>query len=69
MRLLKEEFGTFGLELGGGSQQIGQRLSENRCNQFEEYERMRSRSFPDSPREIHRAVQPTKEHPDEQATL
>ena len=41
MRLLKEEFGTFGLELAGGHSVIGQRLSENRCNQFAEYESMR----------------------------
>ncbi len=41
MRLLKEEFGTFGLELAGGRTDIGQRLGENRCNQFAEYERMR----------------------------
>jgi LAO/AO transport system kinase len=41
MRLLKEEFGTFGLELAGGHSIIDQRLSENRCNQFAEYERMR----------------------------
>jgi hypothetical protein len=46
IRLLKEEFGTFGLELIGGHADIGQRLGENRYNQFEEYERMRKHSFP-----------------------
>jgi LAO/AO transport system kinase len=41
MRLLKEEFGTFGLELVGGRETVGERLSESRINQFEEYEGMR----------------------------
>ncbi|MBK7423359.1 MAG: methylmalonyl Co-A mutase-associated GTPase MeaB [Propionivibrio sp.] len=41
MRLLKEEFGTFGLELAGGLATIGERLSANRSSQFAEYERMR----------------------------
>lgn len=41
VRLLKEEFGTFGLELLGGRHLIGQRLSENPSHQFAEYERMR----------------------------
>ena len=41
MRLLKEEFGTFGLDLAGGPAAIGIRLSENRSGQFLEYERMR----------------------------
>lgn len=41
MRLLKEEFGTFGLDLAGGSSAIGIRLSENRSGQFLEYEQMR----------------------------
>ncbi|MFZ4537984.1 ArgK/MeaB family GTPase [Propionivibrio sp.] len=41
MRLLKEEFGTFGLDLAGGLAVIGKRLSENRSGQFEEYESMR----------------------------
>jgi LAO/AO transport system kinase len=42
MRLLKEEFGTFGLEVVGGREFVGERLSENRGNPFEEYERMRT---------------------------
>jgi LAO/AO transport system kinase len=41
MRLLKEEFGTFGLELAGGRAAIGECLSQNRSSQFEQYERMR----------------------------
>jgi putative protein kinase ArgK-like GTPase of G3E family len=41
LRLLKEEFGTFGLELAGGRTAIERRLREHRCNQFEEYARMR----------------------------
>ena len=41
LRLLKEEFGSFGLELVGGAAAISQRLGENKSNQFEEYERMR----------------------------
>jgi hypothetical protein len=41
LRLLKEEFGTFGLELAGGRAAIGERLGENRSSQFAEYERMR----------------------------
>lgn len=41
LRLLKEEFGTFGLELAGGAAVIAQRLGESRSNQFEEYERLR----------------------------
>lgn len=41
MRLLKEEFGTFGLDLAGGLVTIGERLSGNRSSHFAEYERMR----------------------------
>ena len=41
VRLLKEEFGTFGLELIGGYAAVGERLGENQHRQFEEYERMR----------------------------
>ena len=41
VRLLQEEFGTFGLQLAGGRSAIEQRLSETRSRQFEEYERMR----------------------------
>ncbi len=52
VRLLKEEFGACGLELAGGHAAVGRRLSENRFNQFEEYERMRkqllSRFMPDN---------------------
>jgi LAO/AO transport system kinase len=42
IRLLKEEFGTFGLELAGGRTAIERCLGEHRCNQFEEYARMRA---------------------------
>jgi LAO/AO transport system kinase len=41
VRLLKEEFGTFGLELAGGRTAIERRLGEHRCNQFGEYARLR----------------------------
>lgn len=41
IRLLKEEFGTFGLELVGGLTGIGERLSGNRSGQFQEYDLMR----------------------------
>ncbi len=41
VRRLKEEFGTFGLQLAGGHSVIQQRLNEDRSHQFEEYERMR----------------------------
>ena len=41
LRLLKDEFGTFGLELAGGRTAIERRLREHRCNQFEEYARLR----------------------------
>lgn len=43
MRLLKEEFGTFGLDLAGGRAAIDECLSQNRSSQFEQYERMRQR--------------------------
>ncbi|WP_291995706.1 methylmalonyl Co-A mutase-associated GTPase MeaB [Candidatus Accumulibacter sp. ACC003] len=39
LRVLKEEFGTFGIELLGGYAEIGRRLEE--ANQFEECERLR----------------------------
>ncbi|MCM8624368.1 methylmalonyl Co-A mutase-associated GTPase MeaB [Accumulibacter sp.] len=42
VRLIREEFGTFGLDLAGGRAAVERRLSESRCNQFEEYERMRT---------------------------
>jgi len=41
VRLLKEEFGTFGLELAGGRAVVGERLRENPSSQFAEYERLR----------------------------
>ncbi len=41
LRLLKEEFGTFGLGLVGGRTAIEERLGACRSSQFEEYERMR----------------------------
>lgn len=41
MRLLKEEFGTFGLGQAGGLAAIGRRLSENQSGRFVEYERIR----------------------------
>ena len=41
VRLLKEEFGSFGLELAGGCAVIGERLRDNPGSQFQEYERMR----------------------------
>jgi LAO/AO transport system kinase len=41
VRVLKEEFGTFGIELVGGYAEIGRRLKETPGNQFEECQRMR----------------------------
>ncbi|NMQ27500.1 hypothetical protein E4Q23_06860 [Candidatus Accumulibacter phosphatis] len=41
MRVLKEEFGTFGVGLVGGYAEIGKRLNATPGNQFEECERMR----------------------------
>lgn len=41
LRLLKEEFGTFGLDLAGGPAAIGARLGKNRSGQFQEYDQMR----------------------------
>ncbi|HRF04384.1 methylmalonyl Co-A mutase-associated GTPase MeaB [Accumulibacter sp.] len=41
VRVLKEEFGTFGIELVGGYAQIGRRLNETPSNQFEECEQLR----------------------------
>ncbi len=41
VRVLKEEFGTFGVELIGGYAEIGKRLEAQYGNQFEECERMR----------------------------
>ncbi len=69
VRLLKEEFGTFGLELIGGYAIIAERLRENQYHQFEEYERMRKHILSrfmsvNQPSSLTR-----KEHPDEQATV
>ena len=41
LRLLKEEFGTFGLEQAGGRAVVERRLGGTRFDQFEEYKRMR----------------------------
>jgi len=41
VRLLKEEFGSFGLELAGGCAVIRERLRDNPGSQFQQYERMR----------------------------
>ncbi|KFB65940.1 MAG: putative GTPase [Candidatus Accumulibacter vicinus] len=66
MRLLKEEFGTFGLELAGGQTVIGERLRENRFNQFEEYERMRKHILSRFLSVNQPSSLTTKEHLDEQ---
>ncbi len=42
VRLIKEEFGTFGLELAGGRAAVERRLADHRGDHFEEYERMRT---------------------------
>lgn len=45
VRQLKEEFGTFGLDLAGGRAGIEGRLGKNPSNQFGEYEHMRKQLF------------------------
>ncbi len=69
IRLLKEEFGTIGLELAGGRASIEARLGEDPSDQFGEYERLRkhllSRFL-----SVNQPTNPTKEeHPDEQAIV
>ena len=41
MRLLKEEFGSFGMQLAGGRSSINERLNSHRLNPFGEYEKTR----------------------------
>ncbi len=69
IRLLKEEFGTFGLELAGGRTVIGERLRENPASQFEEYERMRKHILSRFMSVIQPSSPTEKEHPDEQAIV
>lgn len=69
MRLLKEEFGTFGLELAGGSAAISQRLGEHRSCQFEEYERIRSQILSRFKSDNSSSSITKKEHPNEQAVV
>jgi putative protein kinase ArgK-like GTPase of G3E family len=69
MRLLKEEFGTFGLDLAGGITAIGERLSENRSGQFAEYERMRQHILSRFKSENSTSNITVKEHPHEQAVI
>lgn len=69
VRLLKEEFGTFGLELAGGRTAVAERLSKGVLNQFEEYERLRKQILSRF-MSVSRPSSPTKkEHPDEQAIV
>lgn len=69
IRLLKEEFGTFGLELAGGRELIGQRLSENGVNQFAEYEHLRKQILSRF-MSVNPPSSPTKkEHLDEQTIV
>jgi LAO/AO transport system kinase len=37
LRLLKDEFGSFGMDLAGGREALNSRLSQNRLSQFSEY--------------------------------
>jgi putative protein kinase ArgK-like GTPase of G3E family len=69
VRLLKEEFGTFGLELIGGHAVIGEHLGKNQYNQFEEYERMRKHILSRFMSVNQPSSSTKKEHPDEQATV
>ncbi|MBL0168706.1 MAG: methylmalonyl Co-A mutase-associated GTPase MeaB [Propionivibrio sp.] len=69
MRLLKEEFGTFGLDLAGGLATIGERLSENRSGQFAEYERMRQHILSRFKSDNSSSNITRKEHPHEQAII
>ncbi len=69
IRLLKEEFGTFGLELAGGVALVGERLSESQANQFEEYQRLRKRILSRFQSETQFSKFTKKEHSDEQATV
>jgi LAO/AO transport system kinase len=69
VRLLKEEFGTLGLELAGGRVGIEKCLGDNPSNQFAEYERIRKHLLSrfmsvNQPSSLTR-----KEHSDEQATV
>lgn len=69
VRLLKEEFGTLGLELAGGRAGIERCLGDNASNQFAEYERIRKHLLSrfmsvNQPSSLTR-----KEHSDEQATV
>ena len=69
VRLLKEEFGTLGLELAGGRAGIERCLGDNASNQFAEYERIRKHLLSrfmsvNPPSSLTR-----KEHSDEQATV
>ncbi len=69
VRLLKEEFGTLGLELAGGRGGIERSLGDNPSNQFAEYERIRKHLLSrfmsvNQPSSLTR-----KEHSDEQATV
>ena len=69
VRLLKEEFGTFGLELAGGLATIGERLSTNRSSQFAEYERMRQHILSRFKSDNSSSNITRKEHPHEQAIV
>jgi LAO/AO transport system kinase len=69
MRLLKEEFGTFGLDLAGGLAAIGERLSENRSGQFAEYERMRQHILSRFKSDNSSSNITIKEHHHEQAVI
>ena len=41
MRLLRDEFGSFGLQLAGGQAHLAERLKKNRINLFGEYQNAR----------------------------
>jgi hypothetical protein len=68
VRLLKEEFGTFGLELAAAIAEIGQRLAKIAISS-KNTSVCASIFFPDSSRSIDPSSSTKKEHPDEQATV
>jgi LAO/AO transport system kinase len=69
MRLLKEEFGTFGLELVGGMAAVSERLVQHQTPHFEEYEHLRQRVLSRFQSEKKFSKFTKKEHSDEQATV
>ncbi|MBK9442116.1 MAG: hypothetical protein IPN53_12745 [Comamonadaceae bacterium] len=69
MRLLKDEFGTFGLGLVGGMAAVIERLNQHCTPQFEEYEHLRQRVLSRFQSDKQFSQLTKKEHSDEQATV